>query len=60
MSYQFYPLKGVLLLQSSAATQPLIFRFQIQISDGGLMKILEVRRKTRYTKVSPATLVLMF
>lgn len=59
MSYRFYPSKGV-LLQSSPATEPLIFRFQIYISDGGLMKIWEVRRKTRYTTVSLATLVLMF
>lgn len=39
MLYWCYPSKGVLFLQSSLSTEPLIFRFQIQTSGGGLMKI---------------------
>lgn len=54
---------GVILQKVSCsykAAYLLIPGFQIQISDGDLKKNLEVRRKSRYTKVSSTTLVLMF
>lgn len=54
---------GVILQKVSCsykAVRLLIPGFQIQISDRDLMKNLEVRWQTRYTKVNSTTLVLIF